>query len=60
MKAFFTAGGHYIVGLAVIGAMAALMAVGVVSAAIGVPVVTGTGSLLIGGKLGLTVPGQTG
>lgn len=56
---FWQAGGHYITGLAVIGAIAALMAVGTVAAAVGVPVILGTGSLLIGGKLGATVPGQT-
>lgn len=57
---FWAAGGHYIVGLAVLGVIGALMAVGVVTAAVGVPVITGVAAVLIGGKLGATVPGTPG
>lgn len=59
MVKFFQAGGHYLIGLATIGAMAGLVATGNVDASVGVPVITGTAAVLIGGQLGLNVPATT-
>lgn len=59
MIAFFKAGGHYLTGLAVIGALSGLIATGTVSADVGVPIIAATGTALIGGQLGATNPTKT-
>lgn len=47
---------HYVTGLSVIGSVSALMAIGTVSASEGLPIITGTAAVLIGGALGATIP----
>lgn len=60
LRAFFTAGGHYVVAVAVIAAMAVLAALGKVDAGLATSTIIAAGSLTIGGALGAKVPGQTG
>lgn len=47
-KSFWASGGHYIIGLAGIGATSALMAVGVVTAGAGMPIISAVVGALIG------------
>lgn len=56
MLAFLSNSWHYVMGLAVVGAISGLMAVGNVTASEGLPIITGVGSVLIGGTLGGTIP----
>lgn len=60
LRAFFTAGGHYVVAVAVIAAAAVLAALGKVDAGLAMSVIIGAGGTVIGGALGAKVPGQTG
>ncbi len=53
-------GWHYIMGLAVIGAVSALAATGTIPGSTATYVITGVGSALIGGGLALSpTPGTT-
>lgn len=56
MARFFRTGGHYLTGLAIIAAVAALIAIGKVTEAVGMPVMVGVATALIGGQLGLNQP----
>ena len=47
---------HYVMGMAIVGSISALIVTGSVNASEGLPIITGVGSLLIGGTLGATVP----
>jgi hypothetical protein len=51
MIKLLTLAGHYIIGLAGIGAMSALAATGTVSGDIAIPVITGITSALVGGGI---------
>jgi hypothetical protein len=51
VNAFLANSWHYIMGLAVIGVIAALAADGTITGDIAVPIITGVGSTLIGGGL---------
>lgn len=59
MVKFMKVAGHYVIALAVIGALSALIAVGEVSAAVGVPVIIAAAAAVIGGSLGSTIPSST-
>lgn len=48
MRAFIQSVGHYAVGLAGMGEMGALVATGRVSATVGVPIITGIITALVG------------
>lgn len=56
MVRFFQAGGHYLTALSTIAALSVLIAIGKVSAAVGVPVIVAAAGVVIGGTLGATVP----
>lgn len=58
MVRFFQAGGHYLTALSVIAALSVLIAIGKVSAAVGVPVIVAAAGVVIGGQLGATIPSQ--
>jgi hypothetical protein len=51
MNAFLSGAWHYIIGLAIIGAMCALAVTGVIAGTAATYVITGVGSALIGGGL---------
>jgi hypothetical protein len=54
MTAFFANGWHYIMGLAVIGAVSALAVTGTIAGATAMYVIDAVGSALIGGGLALS------
>lgn len=56
MKELLTQAGHYVIGLATIGAASGLAATGSIGGNLAMDTIIGVASLLIGGALGATVP----
>ena len=59
MAAFFSTGWHYIIGLAVIGAVSALAVTKTIDGSTAMYVIDAVGSALIGGGLALATPTGT-